>query len=68
MSLFSFKRTRQGSSTLTERRNDKTGKTPSTTRSYKSGNYRTTINLGTGKTKKNQTVVRNKHGKAQKIL
>lgn len=52
MALFSFKRTKQGSSTLTERRNVKTGKAPSTTRSTRSGNYRITTNLGTGKTKK----------------
>ena len=47
------KRTKSGSSKLTETRRTHSGTVKtSTTRSYKSGNTRTTINLGTGKTRK----------------
>lgn len=53
MKIFQTKRTKQGTSTLSENRRTKsTGVKTSTTRSYKSGNSRTTINLSTGKSRK----------------
>lgn len=53
MTTNTYKRTKSGSSKLTESRRTHSGTVKtSTTRSYKSGNSRTTINLGTGKTRK----------------
>ena len=51
MALFKVKRTKQGSSTLTQRKNTRTGKS-SLTRATKAGQYTISRNLATGKVRK----------------